>query len=110
MRALRFIPGGEVDALLAELMVKDTDVRVRMSAIEAAPNRALSPLLLQAGHAVLKNEKNAPLRAAVVAWFAASLSKVPELLPIIRAVASSDPSDDVKRVAESALQTVAPTG
>ncbi|RYZ03519.1 MAG: hypothetical protein EOO73_27685 [Myxococcales bacterium] len=110
VRSLRFIPGDEVDAMLAQLMTQDPDPGVRMAAIEAAPNRALSPLLMQAGQAVLKDEKLAALRAAVVAWFAASLSRAPQLIPILQAVATSDPSGDVKRVAEAALGTLVHAG
>jgi HEAT repeat protein len=104
--ALRYIHGDEVDALLVTAMLRDPEAEVRAAAIEAVQYRPLSPALLEAGQSVLQNEKEPQLRSAVVSWFAPNLFKVPALVAVLRAVAASDPDENVKRAAESALSTV----
>ena len=101
--ALRFIPSPEADELIAHALRSDVDEMVRISAIDSATQRPLSPSVAAAATDALKNEQLVMNRLRLVALLSAKLAEAPELRPTLEQVAKNDPSAEVRKAAQEAL-------
>lgn len=99
--ALRFIAAEPVDALIAATLLRDPSLRVRRSAVFAASFRPLLALLPALRQAAL-GDAEAAVRSEIVPLLGRSLA-VPGVLELLQAMASRDPSPEVRRAAAALL-------
>ncbi|QSQ11960.1 HEAT repeat domain-containing protein [Myxococcus landrumensis] len=100
--ALGAIDGADVDVLLDTVLLEDTDALVREKAAEVISRRVAAPHLRAATQA-LRTEPVAQVRAQVVRMLGPLPTMEPLVLELLRDVASSDGSEDVRRLASSFL-------
>ncbi|HEX4338869.1 MAG TPA: HEAT repeat domain-containing protein [Polyangiaceae bacterium] len=102
VQALRRIPGDVADALIA-VASEDADVAVRLSAMTAVAERAASAPLMAALGNVLLHETVWQVRARAAQTAASWLADGAALSDVLGQVASGDPSDDIRLIAQNAL-------
>ncbi len=104
VRALRFVPDPQADALVAATMREDAEAIVRRAAVFAA---AFRPLEMQwdALVAVLLGDPAAPVRSEAVALVGRRLLGFPQAAPVLEQVAANDPSAEVRAAAKARLDT-----
>jgi hypothetical protein len=102
LQAMRFIPGAEVDTILAEFMLKDADPIVRRAAIVAAAYRELAPPVARAAPRLLQSEPIESLRFEVLRALGEKLVLAGQRA-VIESVASNDTSASIRAKANSLL-------
>lgn len=102
--ALRFMPGAEVDALLAAALLKDADARVRAVAAEAMRFRLSSPALIASLQQGLQQDKDVAVRHAALNTTAVFYGASAELESVLRWVAQNDPHPDLRTRAANILR------
>lgn len=99
--ALRFMPGENVDALIASTLLRDGAPAVRKSAVFAASFRTPLVMLPSLRRAVL-SDAEAAVRLEIVTVLGRSLA-LPGVAELLRELAAKDASPDVKRAAAALL-------
>lgn len=101
VRALRFVAGGSVDALLGQLVTRDASGEVRLAALMAISFRPLLLFVEPLGQTVLRDAvSSVRMEALLLLGKMRDLPKVPEVL---RTVAERDTDPQVRQKAASML-------
>ncbi|HVU02958.1 MAG TPA: HEAT repeat domain-containing protein [Polyangiaceae bacterium] len=101
-QALRRIPGFDADQLLAATC-SDPAVDVRFSAVDAIRERQSAPVLATALAALAVRESEFQVRAKAVSTLATWAPQMPAIAEVLRVVAASDQSADLRNIAKVAL-------
>jgi HEAT repeat protein len=100
--ALRRIPGGKADQLLAQAL-EDPSASVRASALDAMMYRDASPVLVYAVRDLLAKEPNSEVRSGAIRVAARWASQAPALHASLERIAASDPDSQVRELASRSL-------
>lgn len=103
VRALQFMPGPQIDPLIASALLSDTDLSVTVAALDAVQAREPSDVLAEALTQVARRSDNPNARYKSVDLLARWGKGRPALRTVIQQVASSDPEERVRALAQSAL-------
>jgi hypothetical protein len=103
VRALRLIPGEEVDQLIAQVWLTDEDAGVREAAPFAANYRPLSTTLTEAALTALAKDPHTGVRLRTLSLLAENVSENPAFAQALKQTAQGDPSQDVREAAQRYL-------
>ena len=107
-RALRLAPGADVDRTLSDIMLRDTDPRVRADAIFACRfRRPLSPSLGEALSKAAKSDRVDYVRSDAIALLHQNLNNARGAAETLTWIAENDTNAGVRRQAKEALATPA---
>lgn len=108
--ALRLIPGAEVDALLADIVLRDAEPLVRRSAAEALGRRSLDARLLGVLSTSLRSDNDVLVRLSVVDVLAAGARTLPGVRELLTWASVNDAEATVRDAARRALDPKAAKG
>jgi HEAT repeat protein len=94
--ALRFIDAQQADELLSKTLLSDADESVRIHAAIALEFRNVTQTNFEAQRAALLSDKSESLRIRVMRNLWSSRESFPEVVSLVKSLASSDSSRDVR--------------
>ena len=97
--SLRFAPGQEADALIANVWLTDADAHVRTQATFAAAFRQVTPVLADAAVKVLKSDPAVQVRSGAARYMGDNLLASSLFAAALADAASNDADVDVRRTA-----------
>jgi hypothetical protein len=103
VRALQFMISPQIDPLIASSMTADTDLAVTLAALDAVQARAPSDVLIEALSSVAQSSPNPNARYKSVDQLTRWGKTRPALRELIQRVATNDPEERVRALAQSAL-------
>ncbi|MES1177052.1 MAG: HEAT repeat domain-containing protein [Myxococcales bacterium] len=101
--ALRQIAGPEADQLIADRLLRDDSIRVRIAAITSAHMRDASPIIDAAAAAGLLQDVSPAVRLAIVGLKELGLDKLPKLAEALDLARKNDAVAEVREAAAKAL-------
>ncbi len=106
VRALRLVPDPKADQLIAVTMVSDPSEPVRVAALSAAESRKAQDPIVTAALQSLAQEQNPGMRLQAITGVLRRAVPMPNVVAALERVVQSDPVEDVKIAAGSALALV----
>lgn len=103
MRALQFVPGPDVDELLANGIGKESSEEVIVAALTSASAREPSDVLVRALTNIAEAASEPKARYRSIELLGHWVKARPEVRPVIERVASNDAEEKIRKLAESAL-------
>ena len=104
VNALRSLGGDEVDSVIANSLLTDHHPSVREFAANALRSRELTATTRGALVAAMRDETSVPARHTAVSVAATQLQQDPSLLGPLSAVASEEQDEQIRTLAEDAVQ------
>lgn len=101
--ALRLMEKEEVNGLMFEKLRQDSSASVRLLAVRALSDRDGESAW--AGMRLAVGDESVDVRREAAVWLVQRLSSGPEARMLLRTLARSDPSEDLRRFASAALRT-----
>ena len=101
---LRWIEFEEVDSILAMVLSTDPEKIVRMESVYAMSFRKPRSVTLEAQKKALIEDHSERVRLSVLRNLSQVSKEYPEVLSLIKKVANSDPSENVRNAAENMLK------
>jgi hypothetical protein len=102
--ALRWAPDTRADTLLAVMLLNDESKLVRQGAIDALVWREAEPVAVQAELQVAVHDADPTVRSKILRHLDSVRQDFPEVEQVIKQVAKSDSSEEVRKLAQEMLK------
>lgn len=103
VKALRLIPGTEVDALLAQVIARDAEAPVRRAGVDALRSRNVDAGMLEVLAKCLRGDPEPHVRLGVVGVLTGAATSSPQARELLSWASTHDADTSVREAAARAL-------